>query len=187
MKCLVCQDMELKEHEITPGLRVYNCHVCVGIGLILKIILNGLIGAAIALQIILKEKITVRKYLKVNDSTNPKLCPNCQKILRVYKVANDLTFRLEHCHFCNGIWFDKNEWEVLREKRLHDRVEKIFTNSWQKRLVEEERKEDLEKFYLRKFGAEDYEKIKQVREWLNGKENRSMLITFLMNNDPYKL
>lgn len=183
MKCLVCKDTDLKEHEIVTGLKTHHCHDCCGNWLRL----GDYIEWHTHNHLVSDDKNTTNSYLEVNDSTNPKLCPDCSRILTVYKISNNLKLRLEHCAFCNGIWFDKNEWETLKENNLHDKIDKFFTDSWQKNLRDEERRTYFENFYTRKFGTEDYTKIKQIREWLDNSENKSMLLAYLMNKDPYKL
>jgi hypothetical protein len=45
----------------------------------------------------------------------------------------------------------------------------------------------MEAIYLLKFGAQDYEKIQQVRAWLQEHPQRNMLLAFLQAEDPYKL
>lgn len=183
MKCLVCKGSELEIKEVAPGLRTHNCSNCGGNWLRFEDYAHWRNNNTLEVESCDSENA----YLPVNDSTNPKLCPDCGRILSVYKVSSSLSFKLEHCAVCNGIWFDKNEWENLKVKHLHNQIHKLFTDSWQNNLRFEERKEYFIKFYARKFGAEDYAKIKEIREWLNSKENKSMLLAYLMNNDPYKI
>jgi Zn-finger nucleic acid-binding protein len=183
LKCLVCKNIELEESELSQGLKVNHCNTCGGNWLRFGDYLEWFSHHDIATD----EADPATSHLQVNDSTNPKVCPDCGKILSVYKIANNLNFRLDHCVSCNGIWFDRNEWESLKENHLHDKINKFFTDSWQKNLREEEIKEHFVSFYKSKFGDEDFEKIKGVKEWLEHNENRSMLLAFLTNNNPYKL
>jgi Zn-finger nucleic acid-binding protein len=182
MKCLVCKTVDLQEQNIVPGLKVHNCSECGGNWLKFLDYLEWHNGNDTALEISSEEK----KYLAINDSQNPKLCPDCGRIMRVYKVASNLSFRIEHCNSCYGIWFDKNEWETLKENRLHNQIDKFFTDSWQNKLKEEERRDFFESHYARKFG-DDYERLKSVREWINSSKEKSNMLAFLMDEDPYKL
>ena len=50
-----------------------------------------------------------------------------------------------------------------------------------------ETKNHLEQIYLEKLGEEDYEKAKEVREWLVNHPMRGMLLAFLQAEDPYKV
>ena len=121
------------------------------------------------------------------DVNELKLCPNSGHILARYKIFPDTEFYLDRCSHCNGIWFDKNEWDALVARNWHDNVNEFFTRSWQDRVHTEETKAHLDKLYLEKFGAEDYEHIKQIREWLQDHPKLGMLLAFLQANDPYKV
>jgi hypothetical protein len=39
--------------------------------------------------------------------------------------------------------------------------------------------------YLERFGESDYQKIKEIRGWLQEHPNRNNLIAFLLDKDPF--
>src|SRR6267154_518827 len=39
-------------------------------------------------------------------------CPECRFRMVKYLVGHGLTFNLDHCEGCKGIWLDKNEWQT---------------------------------------------------------------------------
>ncbi len=121
------------------------------------------------------------------DIDELKLCPESGHIMARYKILPDTEYYLDRCGHCNGIWFDKNEWDALVERNLHDNINEFFTRPWQDSLHEAETKIHLERLYLDKFGVEDYEHIKQVRAWLKNHSKRGMLIAFLQADDPYRI
>jgi Zn-finger nucleic acid-binding protein len=123
--------------------------------------------------------------LHVPDHSRAKLCPECECILIKYEVGHGLSFTLEQCGHCQGIWFDKNEWESLKQRNLHDEVHKVFTASWQIQARKEERKQNLEQIYLSRFGQADYSEIKRVREWIYLHPHREELLAFLNDLNPY--
>ncbi len=41
------------------------------------------------------------------------LCPNCKKELIVVERGK---IELDYCMFCEGFWFDNNEWNLLSER-----------------------------------------------------------------------
>ncbi len=43
------------------------------------------------------------------------LCPKCQKEM-IAVERNDV--ELDYCMFCNGFWFDNNEWNILCKKLI---------------------------------------------------------------------
>lgn len=51
------------------------------------------------------------------------LCPNCRKEMIAIE-RNDV--ELDYCLFCEGFWFDFDEWNVLCKKLI---CEDLFTNS----------------------------------------------------------
>src|SRR5207244_2897796 len=92
--------------------------------------------------------------LPVSDNAVPKLCPDCGHILLPYHVGHALNFTLDHCGHCGGTWFDKNEWEILKSRNLHDDIHFIFSHVWQAEVFHEERRQAHERLLLEKFGAE---------------------------------
>ncbi len=116
-----------------------------------------------------------------------KLCPESGHIMGRYKIFPDTDFYLDRCGHCNGIWFDKNEWDALVERNLHDNVNEFFTRPWQDELHAAETHNHLEKLYLEKLGAEDYERIKHIREWIQGHPRLGMLLAYLQAENPYKI
>jgi Zn-finger nucleic acid-binding protein len=135
----------------------------------------------------LPEKPFAEVSFQVDDTMKAKLCPDCGRILIKYKVGHGIDFFLDHCNGCNGIWLDKNEWEVLKSRNLHDELHRIFTTSWQKEILEEQIKEKLEKFYAKKFGEKDYEELKRIRQWIEQHSQRSSLLAYLNDENPYKI
>lgn len=116
-----------------------------------------------------------------------KLCPNSGHILARYKIFPDTEFYLDRCGHCNGIWFDKNEWDALVERNWHDNVNEFFTRPWQDDIRAAEARNHMDRLYLEKFGAADYERIKQLREWLKDHPRKGMLFAYLQADDPYRV
>lgn len=114
----------------------------------------------------------------VDDSTAAKLCPECGHFLRRYPVGAGLTFSLDRCGNCGGMWFDRNEWEVLKKHGLHD-VHKIFSEIWQHQVLSEEQAKARERLYLDKFGPDDYARASEIKGWIDGHPLKSELRAFL--------
>lgn len=124
--------------------------------------------------------------LDVDDVTEAKLCPECKRILLKYRVGHGLDFFVDHCLGCGGIWLDKNEWEVLQAKDLHDEIHKMFSTAWQNRVRGDRMIETLDQVYANRFGADTYERAKETREWLQNHPQKQALLAFLSDDDPYK-
>lgn len=119
------------------------------------------------------------------ESEKAKICPDCGRLLRRYKVWPDVDFYLDRCNTCNGVWFDQNEWDILKEHKVHDEITLIFTQPWQEQIRELEAQHFFEQMYQTRFG-DDHEEIKRIRAWLENHPQKTNLIAYLLDEDPYK-
>jgi len=94
------------------------------------------------------------------------LCPDCKHILGRYEVGHDLSFVLDHCAHCGGIWFDGGEWEALKARNLHDDVQAIFSDVWQAKIRHEAQAERHEQNLRALLGEEDLAELRRVKGWL---------------------
>ena len=62
------------------------------------------------------------------------MCPHCGYPLRRYKVGAGAAFGLDHCGHCGGVWLDAPEWAGLKARGLHGALNRIFTDTWQRRV-----------------------------------------------------
>jgi Zn-finger nucleic acid-binding protein len=181
MKCPVCKTAELNELNLEKNLLANGCENCGGRWISSTEYWNWLQQHDPSLP----EQPFAEVDFQVDDTIKAKLCPDCGHILLKYKVGHGLDFFLDHCDNCNGIWLDQHEWEVLKVRNLHDELHRIFTTAWQKQVREEEIREKFEQFYAKKFGEADYAEIKRIREWLEQHSQRSALLAFLSDDNPY--
>jgi len=183
MKCPVCKTDTLGSITLVENLPAKQCTNCGGSW----IDSNTYLLWQQAKGEDAPQKQTASKIDPAWDTDELKLCPNSGHIMRKYKIFADTEFYLDRCGHCNGIWFDKHEWDALVERNLHDNVNEFFTRPWQDDIRAAETHNHLDRLYLEKLGAEDYEHIKQVREWLREHPRQGMLLAFLQANDPYKV
>jgi Zn-finger nucleic acid-binding protein len=183
MKCPVCRYDLLRETTLESDLPAFKCLKCEGIWIASNQYLQWLKTDTTVPH----ENVTSDPSLPTWETQELKLCPDCGRILSRYKILPNIEFYLDRCGHCNGVWLDKNEWDVLLAHDLQNKVNQFFTQPWQAKLHEEETKGVLEKLYLDKFGEADYAKIKEVWEWLKAHPQRSMLIAFLQADNPYKI
>jgi len=180
MKCPICKINKSKTIETEEKLFVEKCIECEGVW----------IQASNYWRWIENHEGTPEKEAKttreVIETKKPKFCPECNHFLTKYKVGHGVSFSLDRCGHCNGVWLDKNEWEELKERNLHDEIHFVFTQEWQKSVQVEYSKNYFDKVYRERFG-DSYEKIKEIREWVYGKPNSSEILAFLSDHDPYKV
>jgi Zn-finger nucleic acid-binding protein len=119
------------------------------------------------------------KSLPVSDSTAAKLCPECGHFLRRSKVGHGIDFHVDRCTACGGIWFDKNEWEILESRNLHDDVHFIFSSAWQHGVVKEEQRQDYEKRVEAILGKEAFARVKEFKAWVESHPRHHTIKAFL--------
>lgn len=181
MKCPLCKHIPLAQETVSEPLAMHCCAKCEGKWLSSTNYWSWLD----TLEGELPEKEYSDFSYEVSDSKTAKICPDCGRILIKYKVGHGLNFKLDHCNGCNGVWFDKNEWEMLERKNLHDEVHKIFTTSWQNQVRQEEKNSYFNKSYKQKFG-DDYPKLKEFKAWLDAHELKPSILAFLTDPKPYE-
>lgn len=174
MKCPSCGNNNSSHRELEGGLHTTECAGCGG---------NWLRSFEYwkwlhAHGPVLEEKLPDAP-VEVSDSTQPKTCPECGMLLTKYRVGHGTDFAIERCGICGGIWFDKNEWEALRSRNLHDQVHQIFSAPWQHAIRAREAAEAHELRIRGLLGDEDYEKARQTREWLASHPKRSVVLAYL--------
>jgi len=182
MNCPVCQSQTLIPIALHQNLPAQECSQCHGIWLASTAYFTWLKqhGANLA------ERPAPGLPLPPLEDKRAKICPDCGHILRRYKIWPEVDFYLDHCSTCNGVWLDRGEWVILEARNLHDDLNQFFTKTWQQNLHEEETRRRLERHYLDFFGPHDYDRIQEVRAWLQRHPQRSALLAFLQAEDPYQ-
>lgn len=183
MKCPVCQDDLLHQKTLQANLPAYQCKKCNGVWISSNEYLTWLKTHGPSLP----EKPGDDASLPTWDTQELKLCADCGRILTRFRVLPNAKFYLDRCGHCNGVWFDKGEWDTLVARNLQDKVNQFFTKPWQARVREEETKGVLDKLYAGKFGVADYARIQEIRTWLKEHPQQTMLLAYLQADNPYKI
>ena len=104
-------------------------------------------------------------------------CPACGNTLHEMNAGS---VTVDVCtEGCGGIWFDRNEWEILVSRNLHDEVHYVFSAAWQSRLLDEETGEAYEKRIESIVGTSDYGKIRHTAQWIAAHPKKSTLISYI--------
>jgi Zn-finger nucleic acid-binding protein len=184
MKCPVCRTEGLTQDLLEGGLPSFMCGDCEGWWLEPTAYWKWLEQRTETTPEIQPE---VPVQLKSDVAEKARICPICQRILNKYNVGHGVGFTLDRCEACAGIWFDKDEWTILKSRRLHDDVHLIFTAPWQAEARKEELRLSLEGIYKKRFGEQDFEEVKRIREWLDQSALRSELLAYLNDPNPHGL
>ncbi len=180
MNCPVCKTAPLTVENLESTLESFSCANCEG---------NWIPGAQYWHWLEkhganLPEKDVETNELPLSETREHLDCPECKWRMVKYLVGRGTGFSLDHCHGCKGIWLDKNEWEVLRDRNLHDDLNSMLTDFWQSGALKEERSKSFERINLARFGPKDYAEIKRVRAWLDGHDQKQALLAYLTDTDP---
>ena len=182
--CPMCKQAQLKlsHHEDQPP--VSECHACGGAWLRANEYARWLQTQTPGKYRLERAEDAVQRN-PVMESNKAAVCPDCGHFLRKYRVASNIHFHLDRCGNCNGVWLDRNEWQVLKSVDLQDEINQVFTQPWQKQIEDEISAQKFEKIYQERFGSEDYQKVREIRNWLEEHPNRNALIAYLLDKDPY--
>lgn len=183
-KCPVCKNVVLETSSLDNNLPVVTCSSCGGSWLRANEYALWLKSQKPGTFDELKTKEASKRF-PIVEANKAATCPDCGHILRSYKIGAKINFHLDRCSHCNGVWLDKNEWESLKAADMHDEINQFFTKPWQQGIQDKETSDKFDTMYLERFGEADYQKIKDIREWLKEHPHRNNLIAFLLDKDPF--
>ena len=170
MRCPVHADTALETRTVDPGVTVRVCPRCGGYWMTAAEYWKWREGLSEPLPNLDAEDGGLDD---TNDSPGAKLCPYDGGFLIRHKVGHGLDFHVDRCGRCGGMWLDRGEWEALMRRQMHDDLHLIFTSSWQAELRRQRRQKADEKRLVERLGQSDYERAKEVREWLESKGRTS--------------
>lgn len=184
MDCPVCKRASFQKQDLDHNLVGRRCMRCEGVWISAAEYWKWVKTRDAAEQALFD---AAEVSLPVENVGQAKICPECGHLLRRYKVWPNVKFYLDRCSNCQGVWFDRNEWEYLKAQGAHDHIHEIFGEFWQEDIREQEARQRLEDLYLERFGAEDYARIKEIRAWLWEHPHQGALLAYLSDKDPYRM
>lgn len=179
MKCPACNLPSLSPYELENNLQGYKCDQCGG---------SWISGAQYWKWLnshggpLPEKDPQFTKELPVTDSGQAKICIECGHLMIRNKVGHGLAFFLDRCSACGGTWFDKNEWEILKSRNLHDEIHAIFTAVWQSDNRKHEMQTNHENALLTVLGKEDYENLKTLKSWVGKHPKKNWIMAYLLND-----
>ena len=175
MNCPICEPVRsLAIAELAPGLSSYQCPNCHG------------------------NWVRLEQYTRWRDrSPNPEAtfpsstaaaaeppaklrrCPDCSYILARYRVASDASFVLDRCRKCHGVWFDRDEWQLVEGRGLALRLADVFSDEWQRDIRQADQAASIERMFEHRLGSEELARAREVRDWINSHPKKSELLAYL--------
>jgi Zn-finger nucleic acid-binding protein len=108
-----CGDTRLKLSQSDDGHLTHQCGNCEGHWLSWDEYFSWLEKQ--------KERLEKREdfepLLARDEATAGRICPECGIILARYRIGHGMSFQLDYCRRCNGVWFDRQEWDDVRAKK----------------------------------------------------------------------
>lgn len=178
MKCPSCKLTTLVPSFIDGLFRSHTCDSCKGNWLLIEDYVTW----------VERNKSELKQHdaeYELEDSKLALICPVTGSIMLKFRINNDSKHKLDYSPRVGGVWLDSGEWEYLKDRGIACSLNRIFTDQWQKQLRDNDTKATFEQLYIKKFGEADYDKIKELRGWLNSKENKAELRAYLLADNPY--
>lgn len=173
MQCAICKKHTMNAVDLVQGLSGFTCGECSGIW-----VARTTYEAWRTKQASDLPETSTDAQFDIAETHKPKICPQCGHLLLPYRVGHGLSFSIDYCGACGGIWFDKNEWDAIKAKNLHDNLHDIVSANWQTAVRRSDVQEAIEQAYKRQLGAA-YSKASEVRTWLRDQPRKSLIIAYL--------
>ncbi len=180
MKCPSCKSNTLFPSFIEASFRSHTCKTCKGNWVLIEDYVFWSTRQSFNTHV---EEVS----FDLEDSTKALLCPMTGRIMMKYKINNLTDHKLDYSPSVGGVWLDSGEWEYLKTQGLANALGRIFTESWQREIRAGNTKATLEELYKSKFGEHDYQKLKEIREWVSSLDNKEDARSYLLSKDPYSV
>jgi Zn-finger nucleic acid-binding protein len=178
MQCPLCKKNTMNSTELLPDLKGLTCNECFGVWLD-----RSKYDAWRAKQPRDLPETSTPAHLAVSETHKAKICPQCGHLLLPYRVGHGLAFSIDYCTACGGVWCERNEWDAIKAKNLHDNLHDIITQHWQAAIRQEEVQESIEQTYSRHLGT-SYAKAQEIRTWLHGQSQKALILAYLADRKP---
>jgi hypothetical protein len=78
------------------------------------------------------------------------------------------------------MWFDQNEWEIMKSRNLHDDVHLVFSQPWQSAVRAEEHTAAMDDILRQQLGDADLKEIKRIKDWIQKHPKSAELYAYLL-------
>ncbi|WOD41188.1 zf-TFIIB domain-containing protein [Nodosilinea sp. E11] len=177
-------DVNLQDSQLAPGLPVKACPSCGGSWIPPEQYINW---QRPQIDPDASPRVSVLP-LSLNPPFQPAaldnraaLCPDCRSYLVRGRITlQQVSFYVERCPNCNGIWCDDGEWEMLQQLELHTHIEYIFSADWQGQVRELEHTEREKQATIDKLGPEIAHRVFELANLLEEHPNGDFGVAYLM-------
>jgi Zn-finger nucleic acid-binding protein len=180
MNCPVCQRSSLLQSNLEEGLPCLSCSECGGSLIDAEAYAawrQSAQGKSAADST--KDGTPTPMSLVSGEMSKLKFCPRCSHILIKYKIGLEFDFTIDRCGHCGGAWLDKNEWEILKSRKLHSQIYDMFSHEWQSEIRANEHRQAMENILRERLGNADYDEFQRVKTWLDNHPKADELYALL--------
>lgn len=178
LKCPICKTNTLAQTEVLDNLITHPCAQCKGKWIVREDYWKWIEPRGTILMEV--PPGSWADFLPVEQTEKLKICPDCGRFMGKYKVGHGVPFVIGCCGTCAGFWLDANVWENLASRHIHERLHFVISDAWQEKIARPDREKRHEQIVLEKVGAEDLEKIKSIKQWIDHHPRKAELLSVLL-------
>ncbi len=182
MKCPTCNDQPLLPTKLEEQLPANGCRQCEGALLPLLTYRQWAETYSVSADIPLCE---ISEDTAAAENGKALVCPKCSGFMTKFRIGNNTDNRVDLCGSCDEAWLDSGEWQLLKQLEIQHKLSNIFTEEWQRRLRKDQAREHFRTEYEQLFG-DDYGRLQAFREWLTEHPQKTDMLRYLNNSDPYQ-
>jgi Zn-finger nucleic acid-binding protein len=107
------------------------------------------------------------------------MCPEGHGIMTRARVESDGPFSLERCSSCEGVWFDRGEWQRLAGEHLLEHLPDMWEREWRDRQRRTRSRQAHLDSAREDFGDDLYARLTDLATRLRDHPRRSEALAFL--------
>jgi len=196
MKCTHCKTGILKPSKIDGLFPAHSCSVCGGDWILIEDYANWKakhpdydfsenITENIAENV--AKNVSEDNFQVTETNNKAMICPASGSIMQKFRLTSSSEYKINYSAKVGGIWLNKGEWDYLKRLGLAGSLNTLLTEPGQNEILQDATKQHLKQIYQDKFGSEAYQKIQEIRRWLNNHEQKQDLLAYLIADDPYSV
>lgn len=165
------------QSEIEPGLIAYTCPKTDGIWIDHKHYWDWLLK-----QPGFPKPLPAISDLPVPDTdphNTPLISPESGRLMTKFRVGHGLSFRIDHDPTSGGFWLDKDEYDHIRERNLHDELHLICSPQYQRELAKLDAESAMDQRTQELLGQDTCEHIRSLASKIQDPKLQSVAIAYL--------
>lgn len=114
-----------------------------------------------------------------DDTDRPLISPESGHLMRKCRVGSGLDFRIDFDATSRGFWLDKDEYQILESRNLHDELHLICSPEYQMKLVELDSDKAQSDRFERLLGRDACQRIQAFADLLSTSDDQSISMAYL--------